>query len=148
MIPAARWFGRLCAVAALAVCALFAFVNGLGLRWNRSPSVPIGLWQKTSDPVQRGSYVTLDEPIKQVAGIPGDTVMFAPAGVYVNNRLWPDSAPKGPHHVPFGALILRPGEYLLMGNHPLSFDGRYFGWTPATMINGTMKPLFVNQVRK
>lgn len=78
MIPAARWFGRLFAVAALAVCALFAFVNGLGLRWNRSPSVPIGLWQKTSDPVQRGSYVTLDEPIKQVAGIPGDTVCSRP----------------------------------------------------------------------
>jgi type IV secretory pathway protease TraF len=139
----ARWFGRLCGAAILAVSALFIVVNGLGLRYNRSPSVPIGLWQKTSEPLQRGSYVTLDEPIKQVAGIPGDAIMFTPRGVYVNNKLWPDSAPVGPHHVPFGTIILRPGEYLLMGKNPSSFDGRYFGWMPATLINGTVRPIWV-----
>jgi type IV secretory pathway protease TraF len=148
MIPAARWFERLFAAATLAVWTLFAFVNGLGLRWNRSPSVPIGLWQKTHEPIHRGSYVTLDEPIKQIAGVPGDFVQYTPLGVKVNGKLWPNSAPIGPNHVPFGTIILIPGEYLLMGNNPLSFDARYFGWTPATMINGTMKPLFVNEVRK
>jgi type IV secretory pathway protease TraF len=148
MIQLQRWQLRLIVGPLFVVVGLIAIVNGLGLRWNRSPSVPIGLWQKTHEPLHRGSYVTLDEPLKQVAGIPGDTIMFAPLGVYVNGKLWPNSAPRGPHHVPFGNLVLGPGEYLLMGNHPLSFDGRYWGETPATLINGTVRPLFVREVRK
>jgi type IV secretory pathway protease TraF len=130
------------------VGTLLVLIGGVlvcGLRWNSSPSVPIGLWHLTHEQVHRGSYVTLDQPIKQVAGIPGDSVTFTKEGVYINSRLWPDSAPAEPNHYPFTTMILQPGQYLLMGRHPLSWDARYSGWTTATIINSTAEPIWVRK---
>ena len=122
---------------------LYVLYGIAGLRWNFSPCLPTGLWRLTHERIQRDSYVTMYEPIKEVAALPGDTVMFTARGVYVNGQLWPQSAPVGPNHYPFTTMVLQPGQYLLMGRHPLSWDGRYGGWTTATIIGSTARPLWV-----
>ncbi|MBV8357708.1 MAG: S26 family signal peptidase [Deltaproteobacteria bacterium] len=124
---------------------LYLLYGAAGLRWNFSPSLPVGLWRLTHEQIQRGSYVTFDEPIKQVAGLPGDLVVFTEQGIYINGQLWPQSAPVGPNHYPFTAMVLQPGQYLLMGHHPLSWDARYSGWTTATIIASTARPVWVKR---
>jgi len=142
-----RFFVMVLLAIALVPFLMLAVINGLGLRWNRSSSVPTGLWRVSSEPIRRGTYVMLDEPIKEIAGMPGDRVTFTPGGVYINGRLWPDSAPKGPNHYPFSSIVLQSGEYLLMGRNPLSYDARYFGWTPATIISGMVQPVWTSSTR-
>jgi conjugative transfer signal peptidase TraF len=41
-----------------------------------------------------------------------------------------------------GCRTLRPGQVLLLSRHPASFDGRYFGPTPAALILGRARPLW------
>ena len=40
-----------------------------------------------------------------------------------------------------GCVDLQSGEVLLLGDAPDSFDGRYWGVTPATQIEGVWRPL-------
>jgi type IV secretory pathway protease TraF len=122
---------------------LYVLYGIVGLRWNFSPSMPVGLWRVTHEQVHRGSVVALDEVMKEVAGLPGDSVTFTRVGVYINGQLWPDSTPIGANHYPFGSMVLQPGEYLLMGRNKLSWDARYNGWTTATIIASTARPLWV-----
>ncbi len=41
-----------------------------------------------------------------------------------------------------GCRRLEPGEVFLLGRHPDSFDGRYFGPTPVALILGKARPLW------
>lgn len=41
-----------------------------------------------------------------------------------------------------GCRTLNHGEVLLLGRHPASFDGRYFGPSPAALILGRARPLW------
>ena len=92
-----------------------------GLRYNNSPSVPIGLYWITSATPSRGDYVAVCPPptavfveafergylgpgrceggyselIKVLAAEGGDSVVVDYRGVSINGRLWPASAPKG-----------------------------------------------------
>jgi type IV secretory pathway protease TraF len=122
---------------------LYVLYGVIGLRWNDSPSTPVGLWRITHEHIRRGSYVTVETLIKQVAGVPGDRVTFSAEGVTINGKLWPDSAPVGPNHTPFNTIVLGPDQWLLMGDHPLSWDGRY--WTPTTVISSTVEPIWVKK---
>jgi conjugal transfer pilin signal peptidase TrbI len=128
----------------LALLLLYAV---LGLASNNSPSEPRGLYRLTHEPLQRGRYVVLKMPLKQIAGVPGDTVRAAPEGSYVNGKLWPKSAiPAGvQEHFPFGTYVLQPGQLWVLGDHPLSFDSRYFGMVPDTLVNATAEPLLTTE---
>src|ERR1700734_2018274 len=88
----------------LVLLALLMLYAVLGLASNNSPSEPRGLYRLTHEPLQRGRYVVLKMPLKQIAGVPGDTVRTAPEGSYVNGKLWPKSGiPAGvSEHFPFG----------------------------------------------
>jgi signal peptidase I len=71
--------------------------------------------------------------IKRVVGVADDLVTASDAGIEVNGQSVPNSRPldldnKGsalPHLR--GSFSLRQGEIWVAGEHPNSFDSRYFG---------------------
>jgi conjugative transfer signal peptidase TraF len=107
-------------IAAVAIGAAMGGAYGAGVRWNITPSMPMGLWrvQAIQGPVHRGDAVTLClEPapaafgrargyltggecpgdvellIKTIAAVPGDSVDVSSRGAAVNGRPVPHSAP-------------------------------------------------------
>jgi type IV secretory pathway protease TraF len=117
------------------------------IRGNGSPSEPRGIYRLTHEPLIRGAYVVLKLPLKQIAALPGDTVRVTPEGSYVNGKLWPHSAiPTGaPNHFPFGTYLLHPNQLWVLGDNPLSYDSRYFGMIPESLVNATAKPLLITE---
>lgn len=115
------WVQRLARALALTVVALLLCVAGLGLgglRVNTSPSIPLGLYRLSDQPVARGAHVLLCPPqtpafalalergyvgagfcpggygylMKKVSAAEADQVRFAVDGVRVNGRLLAASA--------------------------------------------------------
>lgn len=105
--------------AALAVGGLVAGSYGVGLRWNSTPSMPVGLWRFAAvRQVTRGEAVGVclpeaaarlgvargylsggpcpagaEEGLKAVAAIPGDQVTVSPAGIAVNGHFYAHTQP-------------------------------------------------------
>lgn len=78
------------------------------------------------------------EPVtKRLAAIAGDTVLIAPESV-----LSVDSAGRAMPHFPYGAYEVKPGEVWLMGSARKSWDSRYFGPVPASLIRTREEVLF------
>ena len=129
----------------LAPLALLAFWGSTLFVWNISNSAaPEGLYRITYQPLKRGSLVLLRNPLKEVVGLPGDTITFGPAGIYVNGALVPNSRvpARSPYKpFPYGTQKLVPGQFLLMGDNPLSWDGRYEGPTPGPRLMAVVKPV-------
>ncbi len=117
------------------------------VKGNISPSEPRGLWRLTDEPLRRGAYVVLKMPLKQIAALNGDTVRNTPEGSYINGKLWPHSGiPAGVRdHFPYGYHVLHAGEVWVLGNHPLSWDSRYFGPVPEALVASTAEPLLTEQ---
>jgi len=75
------------------------------------------------------------EPLlKRVAALPGDRVAVARDGLHVNGTRLPASAPLERDLndlplplAPFGEHAVEPGTVWVIGEHPRSFDSRYFG---------------------
>lgn len=145
---------RSIALAQVAICVLIigvlAAASILNISGNASPSEPRGLYRLTHQPLRRGALVVLKLPIKQIAGLPGDIVRVTAKGSYVNGRLWPHSGiPAGAAaHFPFGTYVLQPGQLWVLGHHPLSYDSRYFGMIPESLVKATAQPLFTTEQTK
>lgn len=94
----------------------------------------------------KGDIVRLYEPLKEVAAAPGDIVIFSSKGMYVNGKLLPNSAPEsGIPHFPYGEYVVPPDMYLGVGTrNPDSWDGRYYGFLPKTVIAGPVTPLWTS----
>ncbi|WP_298236540.1 conjugative transfer signal peptidase TraF [uncultured Azohydromonas sp.] len=114
-----RWHKFALAGVVAAPLALGAAAKALGLYWNTSPSIPLGLYRATSELVRVGSYVLLCLPqggvfeqayrrgylgvgvcpggagyvMKRVMAAHGDHVELDDDGVRVNGQPLPDSAP-------------------------------------------------------
>jgi type IV secretory pathway protease TraF len=137
---------------ATAIAMFLLLVLVLNLRWLGgitgaifSESEPPGIYREVDVPVRRGGMVQLRQLMKHVAGVPGDTVLVTPEGSYVNGKLWPYSAiPAGStySHYPFGLYKLAPGQFWLLGRHPLSWDSRYAGPIPQDLISGAIQPVW------
>jgi type IV secretory pathway protease TraF len=115
---------------------------------NTSASEPVGLYHITHEPIRRGSLVLLKDPLKEIVAVEGDVVQWTAAGVRVNGRLLENSAvPQGSPYPPYPYLTLKlaPGQYLAMGNNPLSYDGRYLGPIPASLLASTVEPLWTEK---
>ena len=115
------------------------------LRLNFSPSEPRGLYRLSRESLNRGTFVLLASPLKQIAGVPGDVVRVTPEGSYINGKLWPMSAIPGDStfpHYPYGVYRLRAGQLWVLGAHPDSYDSRYFGPVPRTLVSSTARPLW------
>jgi type IV secretory pathway protease TraF len=111
----------------------------MGLVVNVSDSAaPVGIYRVLWDaPIKRGDLVLLRNPLKREVAGPGDTVRFAPNGVWVNGHLLPNSkvpadSPYSPYH--YCTIVLAPDQYLMMGDDPLSYDDRYTGPTPQSLV--------------
>lgn len=162
------WTEQRIQVALLGLAALVAFVL-VGLRmqdavlWNGSPSIPVGFYVRTDTPLELGALVTVrardvaldysgqrdfigdgDRFIKRVAAISGDTVCAEGEHVTINRgpaltRAARDSTGRT---LPSwsGCRTLRD-EVFLLGDTPDSFDGRYWGPTPISVIEGVWRPL-------
>jgi type IV secretory pathway protease TraF len=131
----------------LVLILMLAGTSLFRIKGNISPSEPRGLWRLTHDQLMRGTYVVLKLPLKQIAALKGDTVQTTPEGTYINGKLWPHSAiPAGVRdHFPFGNYVLHTGQVWVLGQHPFSWDSRYFGPIPETLVDSTAKPLWTEE---
>ena len=134
--------------------------------WNASASAPVGLYRLgAGGPIRRGDmvvawtperarslaasrrYVPANVPlVKRVAAVGGDRVCAFGADISINgNRV------AARHRLdPAGRVMprwtgcrrLSGGEYLLLMNSTLSFDGRYFGVTESRDVVGRAELLW------
>lgn len=135
------------------------------LIWNRTASAPTGLYWLSDEPFTPGRWVVVssqsadakwaqgrgyvgnDWPLlKQIAGVSGDEICRNGRDVLINNEiaaiaLSVDSAGR---NLPVwdGCVRLESDEFLLLTPHPASLDGRYFGPTNQSDLDGVAIPLF------
>lgn len=88
--------------------------------------------------------------LKEVAAVPGDTVVVSAAGMAVNGRALPYSRPLAHDSrgrpitaVPFGRYPVVPGEAWVWSPYTaLSFDSRYYGPLALSDLVGVARPLW------
>ncbi len=171
------FFASLVVVAAVSASTIGASHGLPGLRYNPTPSVPMGLYLYVPGPTARGETVQAclptplatyarshrillagscangSEPIAKVlAAEPGDVVDVEQAAIRINGRPWPLSAIRSfdetgrrvDLRMPLGTQIVAPNRVLLLGLHPRSWDGRYFGTLPSSVVTGRWIPLITD----
>ena len=134
---------------------------------NTTKSFPPGIYMKTHGPVQRGDLVLVCPEdnevnrygrdhgfisygvcpgrygylIKRIVGSEGDLVEFSGEVVRVNGIPLKNSArqPSIPSRMDGSVKLYE--EVLVMSEHPLSFDSRYFGAVSTDAICTPLKPL-------
>jgi conjugative transfer signal peptidase TraF len=86
---------------------------------------------------------------KLIAAIGGDTVRVDASGMSINDHFWPWSTPT---KTDWSGLPLRkksrtyhipPGMVVLMGLNARSWDARYFGPVPQSLVSGIATPLLI-----
>ena len=137
------------AAATIALVGLAAGLKSTGTVFNISASMPDTAYQKGHG--QLGSIASICSPVpnpnlargfcpdgsmpllKKVVAVRGDSVTVTDYGVLINGTLVPDSIPmvtgSNGYQLPQlrGSFHLQDGEVWLSGQHPHSFDSRYFG---------------------
>jgi type IV secretory pathway protease TraF len=127
---------------ALTTTALFVLTH---FTLNVSASEPLGIYRPTNAALERGSLVLLRDPLKRLVGMPRDVIRTSPEGTYVNGRLIPNSGiPKSTPYrpYPFTTFVLEPDQFWVLGDHPLSYDSRYLGPVPGSLIASTVEPVY------
>jgi conjugative transfer signal peptidase TraF len=89
--------------------------------------------------------------LKPIAAGAGDVVTVSPSGVSVDGRpiansaqLTRDSQGRPLPAYPAGTYRVPAGEIWLVSPHnPRSFDSRYFGPVPASLVRSTVRPMWV-----
>lgn len=141
------------------------------LVWNTSASAPTGLYRVHADrPVRSGDMVVAWTPkparslaarrgylpanvplVKRVAAVAGDSICAGGSAVSINGkrvaaRQKSDAADRP---MPWwnGCHRLSVGEYFLLMDNPLSFDGRYFGVTRSSDVIGRAELLWAKTAR-
>ena len=97
----------------------------------------------------RGNCPDGDNPLmKPIVAWPGDVVDLSESGLKVNGKLLGNTAPRSQDskarplpHYPFGTYRVSAGNvWVASSYHPLSFDSRYFGPIPTSIIRHRLKP--------
>ena len=157
--------------AASALCGYAASAPGSPqsaiLIWNATASAPIGLYRVThARALSRGGlvlaipgpqlaafaaargYLPRSVPlVKRIAAVAGDDVCARGNAIFINGRFAAARLAADGKSRPLpswsGCRTLRANEvFLLMSNVRTSFDGRYFGPTPASQVVGLLDPLW------
>jgi conjugal transfer pilin signal peptidase TrbI len=84
--------------------------------------------------------------VKMVGAVPGDQIEIRDDKLYINgvyrDRLWLIRAlHKSPHDFD-RRFMVAPGEILMLGTTPESFDGRYWGVITQKQVIGRAYPIF------
>ena len=86
--------------------------------------------------------------MKKIAGESGDRIRINAQGVWINGKKWSQSKPlekdgarRSLPTIFIEYRTLKQDEYLLMGEHPASFDGRYFGVIQKDSSFKTIQPI-------
>ena len=163
---------RIAIVCVGSVVAIAQLCDSLGLRINTSPSLPVGLYVTTADPNASLVEFCPVEPyaqlaivrgyrsagncrdgaaplLKPVVGKSGDVVDVSQAGIVVNGKRIPNTAPVGADTRgrqlppwPSGRYFVKPGEVWVASSfNRRSFDSRYFGPVPTIAIRDRLRPL-------
>ncbi|MCM8731982.1 S26 family signal peptidase [Hephaestia sp. GCM10023244] len=135
--------------------------------WNPSASAPIGFWRidphaavdvgdmvlvRPPLPVRRLAaerrYLPMNVPLlKRIAAANGDKVCTLGATLYINERAAATrlAADWKGRSLPWwrGCRRLGRDEVLLLNDATESFDGRYFGPLPTTVVIGEATPLWL-----
>ncbi len=135
------------------------------LIWNASASVPPGLYWLSSyefelndlvlakAPIaaralaaERGYLPTKASLIKRVVALSGDEICAQNGQIFINAvavaaRHDTDSMGR-PMPTWTGCRVLGDEVFLLLGDVPTSFDGRYFGPIPRSTVAGKLTPLW------
>ena len=150
---------------------LFAITGIAGIRINATPSLPVGLYINADAdskliefcPVgppawlaaSRGYRTAGDCPdgasplLKPIIAKAGDIVELTAAGISVNARFVPNTAPlsmdtkhRPLEHFPYGRYVVAQGEVWVASSYNArSFDSRYYGPVPIDRIREHLKPL-------
>lgn len=177
VIEARRWRVRRLRLSALIACAAIPIATTIFwkapvlLVWNASASAPPGLYVvRPGAEIRRGDmlvawtpgrlrplaasrhYLPVNVPlVKRVAAVGGDRVCASGRAVRINGR----RAVTRLRHDPAGRAMpwwsgckqLSSGQYLLLTDSPLSFDGRYFGLTAKADLVGRARLLWADPAR-
>lgn len=135
------------------------------LIWNRTESLPAGLYVLSAAPTLERGMIVAYRPstseagflethrytgrgwplVKRIAALEGDEVCRHGLDVYVDGRLAAEArASDGAgRKLPGwqGCQRLGPQDVLLLADHPQSVDGRYFGVQDRARIAGTLRLL-------
>jgi type IV secretory pathway protease TraF len=154
--------GRILLVTSLLIVALIASTATISggdlLLYNPSNSIPSGLYVRTNHPVELGRMVTVrandvsplyatlrnfDDPddrfIKRVIAGRGQVVCAEGAAISIDGRIVAQRLERddlGRALPSWTGCRTLGDQVLLLGDTPDSFDGRYWGPTPASMIEG------------
>lgn len=129
------------------------------LIWNRTASAPMGIYWLNDDPFTLGRWVVVsansdaaqwaesqgfigkDWPLlKQIAGVSGDEICRLDGDILVNGDVhgYAKSFDSQGLRLPIwkGCRVVSDDEIFLMNPHPDSLDGRYFGATRLSDLDG------------
>ncbi len=132
--------------------------------YNGTPSMPVGVYLRTSASITPGAIVTVratdvapeyaaarsftkpgNRFLKRIAAATGDVVCAYGPNVWINGEALPERQRQdgSGRTLPrwSGCLTLSHGQVLLLGETPDSFDGRYWGPTPVSKIEGVWRRL-------
>jgi conjugative transfer signal peptidase TraF len=132
--------------------------------YNPSDSIPKGFYVRGRSELAHGSIVTIrsiraapdyaakrnfadagDRFLKRIAAMKGDTVCSEGSVVSVNGKPIAERADLGAVGEPLpswtGCVTLDAGQVFLLGDHPGSFDGRYWGISERADLIGPWRPL-------
>jgi len=160
--------GRILALALTPVLGAFALFKAVDLRINTSASLPAGLYIVSPD----GTFVEFcpDDQglsaqrhyrargvcpdgaaplLKPVIGSPADEVVVSPAGIAVNGKLLPHTAPldhdseaRPLTHWPPGRYIAVHGTLWVASSYnSRSYDSRYFGPIQESTVRARLRRL-------
>lgn len=120
------------------------------------PPEPFATLSKHRGYRSTGNCPDAAEPLmKPVVAAEGDIVEVSARGVAVNGRLLPNSSPRAFDtqnrpllHWPFGRYQVAAGTVWVVSSfNQRSFDSRYFGPIPISIIRGRLRPALTEQIK-
>lgn len=155
-----RYWIAILTLAGLGFITLASFYNPQDrLIWNRTASAPTGLYWRSDDPFTLGRWVVVSARsddagwaqaqgfvgtewplLKQIVAVSGDEICRLDGEILVNGNAIGKAKDIDSHGrslpVWTGCQTLSEAEVFLMNPHPDSLDGRYFGATDLTDLDG------------
>ena len=161
-------------IAALLVASVLTGGWALGIRLNLTASLPLGLYIATDQPTDYVAFCLGGQPekialarqyitsghcpgggtplLKLIVARPSDSVTYSHAGIAVNGKLLPNTAPQLRDALgrplatyPFGTYAVPHGTFWVASSYDgRSFDARYWGPLPSSAIRLHLRPLWVS----